>query len=148
MTPTLANVKKVAAKLGATVIRKDDECNIEAPQGHVWSGATDIHESVGCANGYSITEVYAGQLDFMSYGVEPCEIPDCEWCRDTAKEMTNDRCQLCDKPDVEDDADLQICPTSSESAIEEGRAAYTPAHLTSDDAATFYVDGRPIEWKT
>jgi hypothetical protein len=81
MTATLRDVKKAAALIGATVV--DDkaygthECTVEAPHRYRW--ADGLHMFVDCTN-QPWKPDYQDLLDRMSYGIEPCTDPECDWC--------------------------------------------------------------------
>lgn len=79
---TLAKVKRAAAALGATVEDSKEghthECTVEAPHRHIWK-SDDIHMLIdACYRPWKPD--YADLLRRMSYGLEPCTDPDCDWC--------------------------------------------------------------------
>lgn len=92
MKPTLANVKKEAAKLGATV--EDDSgygfvtYQVAAPRGKVWACDGSIHWLKVCVN-YEADErptkqdridAFTDVLDRMTYGLANCDDSECEVC--------------------------------------------------------------------
>jgi hypothetical protein len=85
---TLKQVRTAAAKFGATVedtkIGNTHECRVAAPYGQVWRDG--VHEFVDGAN-IPWKPDYADLLNRMSYGLEACTTPDCEWC-EAATPMT------------------------------------------------------------
>ena len=81
---TLADVRKLAKKLGANV--EDDrsgnhhECRVEAPRRKKWA-CRGVHEMVdSCYKPWKPD--YADMLSNMQFGLEDCTDPDCEWCED------------------------------------------------------------------
>ncbi len=80
-------VRRMAKRLGATfkVNSPADplDVGVEAPRDHVWSCGVDIHELIGnCSDPFpeDVAETWEDLLDRMRYGVERCEVKDCEWC--------------------------------------------------------------------
>lgn len=71
-------VPQLARSLGAKL--EDDGCNIriEAPAFHVWA-IDQVHELV-CHDAFDARER-------MEQGLERCTDPDCDWCRDTRRDM-------------------------------------------------------------
>lgn len=86
---TLALVKRCATKLGAVVLDQKigghHSCTVEAPPGFTW--AEGLHEFVDSTNRPWKPD-YADLLDRMSYGLKPCDDPECEWCRPKDDEET------------------------------------------------------------
>lgn len=82
---TLAQAKKVANKFKATLVDQKvgyaHECCCEAPKGHIWK-CDGLHELVDSANRPWKPD-YQDLIDRMNYGVEKCEVSDCEWCNET-----------------------------------------------------------------
>lgn len=79
---SLAQVKRAAVKIGAIVtdekIGQAHSCEVESPAGFVWSASAN-HLFTDTA--YQPWKPdYADLLARMSYGVEPCNDPECEWC--------------------------------------------------------------------
>lgn len=81
---TLAKAKKVAAGFKATLVDEKighaHECRCEAPKGHIWS-SDFIHELIDSSN-QPWKPDYQNMIDRMNYGVEKCEVIDCEWCNE------------------------------------------------------------------
>lgn len=78
---TLKQVKKAAAALGA-IVEEDKceyshECRVTAPHRKIWCDG--VHEFVDCANRPWKPD-YEDLLNRMSYGLEDCIDPDCDWC--------------------------------------------------------------------
>lgn len=86
---TRKQARRLAVKLGATIEggRTGNVWgyNIDAPQGYTWSSDYGLHSIVAwCYDGDKVwrEEMWADALARMRYGVEPCEIPNCEFCAD------------------------------------------------------------------
>jgi hypothetical protein len=79
---TLKRVKYFAKKLGAKVEDQRDgyahRCGIEAPHRFIWCEG-GVHELVDETN-QPWKPDYAHLIKRMSYGIEPCTDPDCDWC--------------------------------------------------------------------
>jgi hypothetical protein len=82
--PTLRDVKRLAAKLGAIVEDEKSgnyhECRVEAPYRKVWK-ALDVHELVNSSYRPWKPD-YADLIRLMNYGVEDCQYQHCDWCAD------------------------------------------------------------------
>jgi hypothetical protein len=79
---TLAQVKKIAEAMGATVedqkIGNSHSCEILAPKGKMF-GEGSTHILVDCA--YTPWKPdYADLLSRLKYGMIDCNDPECEWC--------------------------------------------------------------------
>jgi hypothetical protein len=86
MVVSLANLKRIAARVGCTVEndRQRDAYCAEAKPGFVFC-STGTHEVVAAyyEGGATLTaEARAALLGDIEDGVEPCETPGCEWCSD------------------------------------------------------------------
>ena len=80
--PTLADVKKAAAKMGGVTVEQAREGDsltlyVDAPKGHRWE--QELHEFVDSSN-LPWKPDYDDMLSRMSYGYEVCADAECEWC--------------------------------------------------------------------
>jgi hypothetical protein len=89
---TRRQVTALAKSYGTTAVYHPDrealehEITIDAPDGTVWS-CSQIHQIVACgADGTPWETLYADVFERMSYGLETCEEPDCDVCRDAIQE--------------------------------------------------------------
>jgi len=81
MTATLKDVKKRAKELGASVTKERQGDTVvvyvTAPKGKRWEH--ELHEFVDSVH-YMWPNDYDDLLQRMSYGLEECDDPQCEWC--------------------------------------------------------------------
>jgi len=72
-TPTLADVRRKAKVLGATVHDMGSDYNIEAPEGFTWACEPGLHELVMTLwddETWGDGKAYADALERMEYGIE------------------------------------------------------------------------------
>ena len=79
---TLRQLRAAASKLGATVedtkIGHSHTCEVIAPDGKFWAEG-DVHCMVDTTS-QPWKPDYEDLLSRMSYGLEECTDPDCDWC--------------------------------------------------------------------
>lgn len=84
---TLAQVKKAAAKIGATIEQgRSGEaitCEAFSPPGFMFSEGSHVLVD---SSYLPFKPDYANLLERIGYGLEPCTVPDCECCEEAREE--------------------------------------------------------------
>lgn len=81
MKPTKQNVRRVAARLGASIDWLCESFMCDAPPGKIWNSSGCHVIACYYMPGF-VTDAYAYALSEMGEGVTDCDIDDCEVCAD------------------------------------------------------------------
>ena len=70
----------LARTLGATLDTSNGEVNCEAPAGFIWT-SDGVHELVNSPwDNETQADMFREAIRRMDMGLEPCEVPNCDWC--------------------------------------------------------------------